>query len=74
MSPTVRRSYKASFKLEVIAYAEEHGNRAAGRKFGISEKLPGDWRKQKPKLNDMKKSKKADRVCKPRLHSHAVLA
>ena len=66
MPPTVRRSYKASFKLEVIAYAEEHGNRAAGRKFGISEKLPRDWRKQKPKLNEMKKSKKADRGCKPR--------
>ena len=61
----VRRSYKASFKLEVIAYAEEHGNRAAGRKFGISEKLPRDWRKQKPKLNEMKKSKKAGRGCKP---------
>ena len=66
MPPTMRRSYKASFKLEVIAYAEEHGNRAAGRKFGISEKVPKDWQKQKPKLSDMKKSKKANRGCKPR--------
>ena len=33
-----RKSYTAAFKLEVIKYAEENGNRAADREFGVNEK------------------------------------
>ena len=70
MPPVKRRSYTASYtasyKLDVIKYAEEHGNHAAGRHSDIGEKLCRDWRKQKGKLQGMRKSKKADRGSKPR--------
>ena len=57
-----RRSYTAGFKLEVIIYAEENGgNMAAQRKFGVSEKLVRDWRKQKDALHQTKKITKAFR-------------
>ena len=57
-----RRSYTAGFKLEVITYAEENGgNMAAQRKFGVSEKLVRDWRKQKDALHQTKKTTKAFR-------------
>ena len=65
MPPVKRRSYTAGYKTEVLKYAEEHGNRAAGRHYNISEKLCRDWRKQKGKLQSMKKTKKADRGSKP---------
>ena len=29
-----RHSYTVKFKLEVVAYAKEHGNRAVERRFG----------------------------------------
>ena len=41
------KSYDAAFKLKVTAYAEEHGNRAAGREFCINESMVRSWRKQK---------------------------
>ena len=63
MPPVKRRSYTAGYKTEVL---EEHGNRAAGRHYNISEKLCRDWRKQNGKLQSMKKTKKADRGSKPR--------
>ena len=56
-----RRSYEARFKLQVIAFAEEKGNRAAERKFSVSEKLVRDWRKQKSKLKKMPQKRRADR-------------
>ena len=34
-----RKSYTAAFKLEVIQFAEEAGNRPAERKFGVAEKM-----------------------------------
>ena len=55
-----RRSYEARFKLQVIAFAEEKGNRAAERKFSVSEKLVRDWRKQKSKLKKTPKKRRAD--------------
>ena len=42
-----RRSYTAVFKLQVISYAEEHGNRAAGRKFDVDESNVRKWRRNK---------------------------
>ena len=34
-----RKSYEASFKLKVVNYAEEFGNRSAEREYGVSEKV-----------------------------------
>ena len=44
-----RYSYDAGYKLKVIAYAEEHGNRAAEWHFGPPpmEKTIHDWRASK---------------------------
>lgn len=66
MRPTKRKSYPAAFKLQVVKYAEENNNRAADRKFNVSEKLVRDWRKQKDSLRSAKKTKKANRGKKPR--------
>ena len=42
-------SYDAGYKLKFIAYAEEHGNRAAKWHFGPppTEKAIRDWRASK---------------------------
>ena len=45
MPPIKRPSYTATYKLQVIAYAEEHGNRAAGRNCSIGESSVREWRK-----------------------------
>lgn len=59
-----RKSYAAGFKLKVISFAEESNNCAASRQFGIDEKLIRDWRKNKAKLENIPKSKKALRYGK----------
>ncbi|KAH3855814.1 hypothetical protein DPMN_098384 [Dreissena polymorpha] len=51
----VRTSYTAKEKLAAISYAEAHGNRAAGRKFGCNEACVRLWRKLKPSLLRQKK-------------------
>lgn len=61
-----RKSYSAAYKLQVVKYAAENGNRPAERKFGVNEKLVRDWRKAKDALKAMKKTKKANRGLKPR--------
>lgn len=57
-------SYTAGFKLKVIAFAEQHGNRAAERQFSVSEKLVRGWRKIKDKLKDTNVSRRAFRGAK----------
>ena len=42
-----RRSYTAVFKLQVISYAEEHGNRAGGRKFDVDKSNVKKWKRNK---------------------------
>ena len=37
------KSYDVSFKLKVIAYAEEKGTRAAVRTFKVHRKRKRDW-------------------------------
>lgn len=64
--PLKRKSYSAAYKLKVVKYAVENGNRAAERKFGVSEKLVRDWRKAEVILSAMKKTKKARRGLKAR--------
>ncbi|KAJ4433064.1 hypothetical protein ANN_15321 [Periplaneta americana] len=54
-------SHTASFKLKVIAYAETHGNRAAGREFTVPEFNIRYWRKQKQALQETNASRKAFR-------------
>nr|XP_057936246.1 uncharacterized protein zgc:113149 isoform X4 [Doryrhamphus excisus] len=63
---TKRKSYCADYKLQVVKYAAENGKRAAGRRFGVSEKLVRDWQKAELFLTTMKKTKKANRGLKAR--------
>ena len=48
-----RQSYTTSEKLKIIQFAEEHGNRAAQREFGIAESTVRLWRKSKENLQKM---------------------
>ena len=55
-----RLSYIIAFKIEVVNYAEKHGNRAAETRFGSppTEKMIREWRKQRKDLIKADKSKK----------------
>ncbi|XP_073537612.1 uncharacterized protein, partial [Phyllobates terribilis] len=55
-----RLSYKVPFKLEVVKFAKQHGNRAAERHFGRppTEKMIREWRKQENQLKKMDKTKR----------------
>ncbi|XP_057697601.1 zinc finger protein 28-like isoform X2 [Corythoichthys intestinalis] len=64
--PPKRKSYCAAFKLQVVKYATKKGNRAAGRTFGVNEKLVRDWRKAEVFLTAMEKTRKANRGQKAR--------
>ena len=63
-----RLSYSIAFKIEVVNYAEKHGNRAAERHFGSppTEKMIQEWRKQRKALIKADKSKK-------KLYVHVLL-
>ncbi|KAH7942616.1 hypothetical protein HPB51_028700 [Rhipicephalus microplus] len=61
-----RRSFDAKFKLRTVEFAEEHGNRAAGREFDVAEKMIWDWSKAHSVLRTMKTTKKANRSKKAR--------
>ena len=56
-----RKSYTADFKLDVIRFAKERGNRAAGREFGCSEKNVHDWRLDEEEIKKMNPRKRARR-------------
>ena len=51
-----KKSYDAGYKLKVIAYAEEHGNRAAEQQFSPppTKKTICDWRDSKEQLKKKK--------------------
>ena len=57
---TKRQSYMTSEKLKIIQFAEEHGNRAAQREFGIAESNVCLWRKSKENLQKMPRLQRAD--------------
>jgi len=63
-----RLSYSIAFKIEVVNYAEKHGNRAAERRFGSppTEMMIWEWRKQRKDLIKADKSKKTLRSCAPK--------
>jgi hypothetical protein len=50
-------SYTASYKLKVISFAEQFGNRAAEREYGILELNVRYWRKQKEDQDIHKKNR-----------------
>jgi len=56
-----RSSYDASFKLQVVEFAEQSSNMAAERQFGVCEKQVREWRKQKSILQELPKTKRARR-------------
>src|SRR5215469_628620 len=61
-------SYSIAFKIEVMNYAEKHGNWAAERLFGspLTEKMVREWRKQWKDLRKADKSKKILSSCAPK--------
>jgi len=61
-------SYSIAFKIEVMNYAEKHGNQAAERRFGSppTEKMIWEWRKQRKDLIKADKSKKTLCSCVPK--------
>ena len=61
LSSTKRQSYTVSDKLRIIQFAEQNGNRAAERKFGVSESNVRLWRKSKENLEKMPRLKRANR-------------
>lgn len=54
-----RASYTASFKLRVVAYAVDKGNRAAGKQFNVDESYVRHWRSQREKLLKTPRNKRA---------------
>jgi transposase-like protein len=46
-----RKSYTAMFKLEVVNFVKEKGNREAARKFNVGETSVREWRKEKRSLS-----------------------
>jgi len=61
-----RKSYTADFKLDVIKFAKDHGNRAAGREYSCNEKNVRDWRLEEEELKKMNPRKRARRGRKAR--------
>lgn len=53
-----RRQFSVAFKKKAISYAEVHGNLAAQREFGVSEKSVRYWRSQKQRLTSCSNLKK----------------
>jgi hypothetical protein len=54
-------SYRASYKLKVLSFAEQFGNHAAQREFGILESNVRYWRKQEELLKSAKSDSRAFR-------------
>ena len=61
LTGTKRQSYTVSDKLWIINFAEQHGNRAAEREFGVSESNVRLWRRTKENLEKMPRLKRANR-------------
>jgi transposase-like protein len=50
-----RKSYTALFKLEVVDFAKEKGNREAARKFNVGVTSVREWRKEVVTVTCVKK-------------------
>ena len=44
MPKSKRSKYSAKFKLQVVKFAQNSNNSAAGREFDVNEKQVRDWR------------------------------
>jgi transposase-like protein len=60
------RSFTVSEKLRIVQEAEEIGNRAAGRKYDVSESCIRDWREKKEMLLKSSETQRAFRGQKAR--------
>jgi transposase-like protein len=72
MPPKRRASYTAEFKIKVIKYAEENGNRMAARDHQIDEKNVRRWRQEKNVLeviNPKKRARRGRRAFWPEIES-----
>ena len=61
LTATTRQSYTVSEKLGIVNYAEQNGNCAAEREFGVSESNVRLWRKSKENLEKTPRLKRANR-------------
>ena len=61
LTATTRQSYTVSEKLGIVNYAEQNGNCADEREFGVSESNVRLWRKSKENLEKMPRLKRANR-------------
>jgi hypothetical protein len=52
-----RLSYKVSFKLKVVQYAEKYDKRSAGCKFDVNKHCNWKWCKRKERLKNVTRSK-----------------
>ena len=57
----IRASYTAKFKLEVVRFAQENGNRAAGKKFDVNEVNVRRWIEAKDALEKTSKNRQSFR-------------
>eukprot|EP00080_Pristionchus_pacificus_P020978 PDM80998.1 hypothetical protein PRIPAC_36001 [Pristionchus pacificus] len=50
--PRTLKQYSVEEKLDIIDYAKNTGNRAAGREFNVAESSIREWRKHEVKLRE----------------------
>ncbi|KAL3876042.1 hypothetical protein ACJMK2_033928 [Sinanodonta woodiana] len=58
----IRNLYTSKVKPIIIAYAEAHGNRAAGRESNVGESYIWEWRRMKERL----KKNATNKTCRER--------
>jgi transposase-like protein len=56
-----RKSYTVMFKLEVVDFAKEKGNREAASKFNVGETSVWEWRKEEMAIKCLNQKKRAMR-------------
>ena len=56
-----RKSHEARFKIEVILFADIHGNKASARKYNIDETLVRRWKLKKVSLFKCERTCRASR-------------
>ncbi|GFW30807.1 HTH CENPB-type domain-containing protein [Trichonephila clavipes] len=57
MGPGKRSKHSAGFKIKVIQFAKENGNRAAAMMFDIGESSIREWKKKEMSIINMPKKK-----------------
>lgn len=57
MGPVKRMKHTAGFKIKVIKFAKENGNRAAARMFDVGESSVREWKKNEMTIINMPRNK-----------------